>query len=186
MKQDNSSPGQDIMGESVKRKLKRCGQGVVIYPLAKIARPEMVEIGDFVKIDDFVFINGGEGIKIGRYVHIAAFSSVFGGGKLIIEDYAGISEGVRLITGTETYEGGKRMSGALPVEQRALLIGTVHIEKDAFIGTNSVVHPNVRIGRGAIIGSNSLVLKDIEPWSINTGSPCKKVGERPQVSQPDI
>ena len=40
---------------------------------------------------------------------------------------------------------------------------------------------NVTIGEGAIIGSNSLVLKDIEPWSVNVGSPCKKVGERPKV-----
>ena len=49
-----------------------------------------------------------------------------------------------------------------------------------------VVHPNVKIGVGAIIGSNSLVLKDVEPRSINVGSPCKKVGERPRVILEDI
>ena len=177
---------QDNMGERVKDKLKRCGEWVHIHPLAKIIKPEMVEIDDYVKIDDFVLINGGEGTKIGRYVHIAAFTSIFGGGKFIIEDYAGLSEGVRIITGTETYQKGKRMSGALPLEQRDPLIDMVCLEKDAFIGTNSVVHPNVRIGRGAIVGSNSLVLKDVEPWSVNVGSPCRKIGERPQVTVPDI
>jgi galactoside O-acetyltransferase len=49
-----------------------------------------------------------------------------------------------------------------------------------------VVHPNVRIGEGAIIGSNSLVLKDVEPWSINVGSPCRKIGERPKVMVEDV
>jgi len=90
------------------------------------------------------------------------------------------------LTGTDSYYGGKRMSTVLPEEQRNVIRGRVLIEKDAFIGTNAVVHPNVTIGEGAIIGSNSLVLEDIEPWSINVGSPCKKVGERPRVVVEDI
>jgi acetyltransferase-like isoleucine patch superfamily enzyme len=177
---------QDNICEGVERRLKRCGVGIHIYPLTRIIAPEMVEVDDYAKIDDFVFINGGNGVKIGRYVHIAAFTSIFGGGKCILEDYAGISEGVRIITGTETYKEGKRMSAALPLEQRNPVIGVVHIGKDAFVGANSVVHPNVRIGKGAIVGSNSLVLNDVEPWSINVGSPCKKIGERQKVTVPDI
>ena len=174
------------MGEKVKDKLKRCGREVKIYPLAKIAKPEVIEIGDCCMIDDFTFIYGGKGIKIGRYVHIACFVSVIGGGELVIGDYADIACGSRILTGTDTYRGGKRMSTALPQEQREVTVGRVVIEKDAFIGTNVVIHPSVKIGEGAIIGSNSLVLKDVEPWSINVGSPCKKIGDRPRVVVPDI
>jgi hypothetical protein len=43
-----------------------------------------------------------------------------------------------------------------------------------------------KIGNGAIFGSNSLVLKDVEPWSINIGSPCKNVGEIPKIMEEDI
>jgi len=174
------------MGENVKQNLKRCGEGVKIYPLAKIVKPEMIEIGDHSRIDDFTFINGGKGIRIGRYVHIASFTSIIGGGELVIGDYAAVSCGSRIITGTDTYEGGKRMSAALPPEQRSVLLGKVIIENDAFIGTNVVVHPNMSIGEGAVIGSNSLVLKDVEPWSINVGTPCRKIGERPRVTVEDI
>jgi galactoside O-acetyltransferase len=174
------------MGENIKGKLKRLGKEVKIYPLAKIVNPEVVEIGDYSMIDDFTFINGGKGIKIGRYVHIASFVSIIGGGELILGDYADIACGARILTGSDTYHGGKRMTSALPLEQRNLVRGKVIIEKDAFIGTNVVVHPNVRIGEGAVIGSNSLVLKDIEPWSVNVGSPCKKIGDRPKVTVPDI
>jgi len=174
------------MGENSKKHLKRCGDCVRIYPLAKIVKPEMVEIGEHSMIDDFSFINGGSGVRIGRYVHISAFSTIIGGGEVVIGDYAVISYGSRIITGTETYKSGKRMSSALPPEQRNAILGKVIIDNDAFIGTNVVVHPNVRIGEGAIIGSNSLVLKDVEPWSINVGSPCKKIGERPKVTVPDI
>ena len=181
-----ASLNDENMGEKVKRRLKRCGESVKIYPLAKIVKPEVIEIGDHSMIDDFTFINGGKGIKIGRYVHIASFVSIIGGGELILGDYTVLANGSRILTGTDTYHGGKRMSTALPLEQRNVVRGKIVIEKDAFLGNNVVVHPNVRIGEGAIIGSNSLALKDIEPWSINVGSPCKKMGIRPKVILEDI
>ena len=78
------------------------------------------------------------------------------------------------------------MSTVLPLEQRNLKVSFVRIEKDAFVGTNSIVHPGVTIGEGAIIGSNSLVLKDVEPWTINVGSPSKIIGKRPKVKFDDI
>jgi acetyltransferase-like isoleucine patch superfamily enzyme len=174
------------MGEKVKAKLRKCGQKVKIYPLAKMENAESIEVGDFSMIDDYTFINGGKSLVIGRYVHIASFVSVIGGGELIVGDYAVIAAGSRILTGTDSYYGGKRMSTALPLSQRNVLVGKVTINKDAFIGTNSVVHPNVVIGEGAVIGSNSLVLRDIEPWSINVGSPCCKIGERPRIIVEDI
>ena len=174
------------MGEKVKDKLKRCGREVKIYSMAKIVKPEVIEIGDYCMIDDFTFVYGGKGIRIGRYVHIASFVSIIGEGELVVGDYADIACGSRILTGTDTYHDGKRMSTALPQEQRNVTLGRVVIEKDAFVGTNVVIHPNVKIGEGAIIGSNSLVLKDVEPWSINVGSPCKKIGDRPRVVVPDI
>jgi galactoside O-acetyltransferase len=67
-----------------------------------------------------------------------------------------------------------------------VILGRTIIEKDAFIGANVVVHPNVTIGEGAVIGSNSLVLKDVEPWSINVGNPCRKIKERSRVTMEDL
>jgi acetyltransferase-like isoleucine patch superfamily enzyme len=165
---------------------KRCGEDVKVYDLAKIIKPESIEIGDHSMIDDFTFIYGGSGIVIGRYVHIASFVGIIGGGKLNVGDYAVLACGSKIITGTDTYHGGKRMSTALPPEQRNVLRGEVFIGKDAFIGVNAVVHPNVTIGEGAIIGSNSVVLNDTEPWSINVGIPSKKIAYRPQITLDDI
>ena len=141
-----TSFNDENMGENVKRRLKKCGEDVKIYPLAKIVKPEVIEIGDYSMIDDFIFIYGGKGIKIGRYVHIASFVSIIGGGELILGDYTVLANGSRILTGIGTYHGGKRMSTALPEEQRNVVRGKVVIEKDAFIGTKVVVHPNVRIG----------------------------------------
>jgi galactoside O-acetyltransferase len=178
-------------GSKVKPKLKSCGVGVTIYPLAKIIKPEVIEIGDHTEIDDFVFINGGQGISIGRYNHVSWFISIIGGGSFVTGDYVSLGAGVRVITGTDHYKGGKRISPLVPLEHRSVYRCSIVLEKDVFIGSNAVIqpriaNPNLIIGEGAIIGSNSLVTNSVEPWSINVGSPCRKVGERPRVTVPDL
>lgn len=165
---------------------KKAGKNLKIFENAKIIKPEVIEIGDYSEIDDFSFIYGGKGIYIGRYVHISRFVSIIGGGELFLGDYSVLADGARILTGTDSYYGGARMSTCLPLEQRNLKVSFVRIEKDAFIGTNAIVHPGITIGEGAIIGSGSLVLKDVEPWSINVGNPCKMIKKRPKVNREDI
>ena len=161
--------------------LRSVGTGVLIYELAKIVRPGMVEIGEGTQIDDFVFINGGNGVRIGRFNHIASFVSVIGGGELITGDYVGIAAGARIVTGTHHYGEGRRISPLIPEEEQHVLRGTIVLKDDVFVGTNAIIHPNVTIGEGAIIGSGGLVLKDIEPWTINVGVPAAVIGYRPRV-----
>ncbi|MHB8894443.1 MAG: acyltransferase [Candidatus Geothermincolia bacterium] len=165
---------------------KACGEETTVYPLAKIVKPEVIEIGSHCQIDDFSFIYGGKGIVIGKYVHIGPFVSVIGGGQLEVGDYVAITTGARLITGTDHYGDGARMSTSLPPEQRNVRIGKIVICRDAFVGTNAVVHPDVTIGEGAVVGSCSLVLGDLEPWTIYAGVPCKPIGRRPMVNRPEM
>lgn len=162
-------------------KLKLLGKDVKIYELAKLIRPEVIAIGEGTQIDDFAFINGGKGIQIGRFNHICSFVTVIGGGELITGDYVGISAGCRIVTGTQHYGDGKRMVPVVPPDQQELIIGKVILEKDAFLGSNVIVYPNVTIGEGAIIGAGGLVTKDVEPWTINVGTPVRVVGTRPKV-----
>jgi acetyltransferase-like isoleucine patch superfamily enzyme len=162
-------------------RVKHLGPNVKMYEMAKIARPEMVEIGEGTQIDDFVFINGGNGIKIGRYNHIASFVSIVGGGMLVTGDYVGIATGARIVTGTHHYGDGRRISPLIPQDEQFLIRGTIVLEQDVFVGTNVIIHPNVTIGEGAIIGSGGLVLADVEPWTINVGAPIRVIGRRPRI-----
>ena len=43
---------------------------------------------------------------------------------------------------------------------------------------NVVKNPRIIIGDGAIIGTNSVVAKDIPPYSIAVGNPCQVVRKR--------
>ena len=162
-------------------RLKFMGAEVKIYDLAKLIKEEVIEIGEGTQIDDFAFIYGGRGIRIGRYNHICSFTTVIGGGELITGDYVGISAGCRIMTGTQHYGDGKRMVPVVPQEQQELVIGKIVLEKDAFLGSNVIVYPNVTIGEGAIISAGGLVTKDVESWTINVGIPARVVGMRPKV-----
>ena len=53
--------------------------------------------------------------------------------------------------------------------------GNVIIEDGAWIGANSIILPGVIIGKKAIIGAGSVVNKNIPPYCIALGNPCKPV-----------
>jgi len=54
----------------------------------------------------------------------------------------------------------------------------IDIANDCWLGINSVVMPGISIGRGSIVGANSVVTKDVEPYTIFGGSPAKQIGTR--------
>ncbi len=154
------------------------GLDVTIWPMAKIVVPGVITIGDSVIIDDYIFLMGGVKTSIGSFIHIASFTSITGGGEFIMEDFSGLSGGVRVYTGNEDYTGGCMTNPAVPAPYRIPIRSYVHIKKHAIIGANSVILPGVEIGEGAVVGANSLVTKDCKPWTIYFGSPAKPLRSR--------
>ncbi|MDK4687885.1 CatB-related O-acetyltransferase [Kingella negevensis] len=53
--------------------------------------------------------------------------------------------------------------------------GAITVGNDVWIGENAVILSGVTIGDGAIIAANSLVNKDVEPYSIVGGNPAKHI-----------
>ena len=49
------------------------------------------------------------------------------------------------------------------------------IEDGAHIGIGSIIMPGVTIGKGAVIGAGSVVTRDIPPYCVAVGVPCKVV-----------
>lgn len=66
----------------------------------------------------------------------------------------------------------------MPDECHDTLYGDIIVKDDAYIGANVTIMPGVTIGEGAVVGANALINKDLEPWGIYVGTPCKKIGER--------
>jgi galactoside O-acetyltransferase len=169
-----------MTNQAYKIGLKKVGQDVTIWSGAKIISPEVICIGDSVIIDDFVFFMGGKRTNIGSFIHIGAFTSIAGGGELIMEDFTTLSHGIRLFTGNDDYLGGSLTNSSVPFPYRIPTRSFVHIKKYAIVGANSVILPGVVISEGVSIGANSLVKKDCEPWTIYAGSPAKAIRTRPK------
>lgn len=55
---------------------------------------------------------------------------------------------------------------------------SIHFGEDVWIGANCTIIKGVNIGDSSVIGTNSLVNKNIEPFTISGGVPAKKIKER--------
>ena len=60
-----------------------------------------------------------------------------------------------------------------PIERPLFSKGPVIIEDNVWIGEKASIMPNVKIGKGAIIGANSVVTKDVSSYSIVGGNPAR-------------
>ena len=54
----------------------------------------------------------------------------------------------------------------------------VVIEDDTWIGFGSIIVSGVRIGKGSIVAAGSVVIKDVEPYSIVAGNPARVISMR--------
>jgi galactoside O-acetyltransferase len=153
---------------------------VLIFPWVRVTQPEAITLGSDVIVDDFVFLQGGQGLEIGSFVHVASFTGITGGGRGQVGDFATLSSGVRLLTGTDVPDGSGLVNSAVPAEHRSVQRSFARVADHAFVGANAVVHAGVTVGEGAVIGSGSVVTRDVEPWTINVGSPCRPIKERPR------
>lgn len=54
----------------------------------------------------------------------------------------------------------------------------IRIEEDCWIGYGVFIKQGISIGRGAVIGANSVVLNNVDPYSVQAGIPCKEIKKR--------
>jgi galactoside O-acetyltransferase len=162
------------------------GKNVLIYPYVVWVKPETIHLKNEIIVSEFVWILGGINTLIGNFIHISPYSSIVGGGVCILEDFVGLSAGVRIITGSEMAGGEGLTNPTIPSTCRAVERSFVHCGRHVFLGTNVIIHPSVTIGEGAVIGSNSVVTKDVDPWTINIGSPSLTVGRRKKAQMLDL
>lgn len=156
--------------------LKKVGKNVKISRKSSIYSPQTIEIGDNVRIDDFCILSGN--IKIGNYVHIAAYVALYGKSGIEIKDFCGCSARCTLYSATDDFSGEYMISPLVPEEFTNVIGGKIVLEKFVQIGSNTIVMPNINIGEGTSIGAMSFVNKSLEEWGVYAGIPCKKLKER--------
>jgi len=131
----------------------------------------VLSFGDDVILDENVIISPRKGnITIGCNVFIGPFSIIqaYNGGDIVIGNNVMIAKGVNIFASNHDISD--------PPHSYMKEAGKpVHIEDDVWIGSNAVINAGVVIGKGSIIGSGSVVTRDILPFTINAGNPCRVI-----------
>lgn len=149
-----------------------------IFPPCIITRPERIQIGDHSRIDSFCKIEGGEGTKIGRYVHIASFAHLgIGGGKLLMEDFTAVASHGVIITGSNQIDV-LSMSACAPYDLQRIERSEVVMKLYSCILAGAVVLPGVTLHEGAILAAGAVATKDIPAWEIWGGVPARFMKKR--------
>jgi acetyltransferase-like isoleucine patch superfamily enzyme len=148
------------------RKAKGWGGNIVVREDVVFENIQEYEIEEFVLIDRQALICP-RSLKIGRGSHFSLRATITGGGHVEIGRYVGLGINSIIVSATERFEGGHRVSGPMvPSRQRNVLRPTTVIENDAFLATNVVVLPGVRVGEGGVITPGSTIRRDVPPWTV--------------------
>lgn len=156
---------------------KSIGKDVLISSRASFYDAANISIGDNVRIDDFCILSGK--ITIGSFIHIAAYSGLFGGNEgIVIEDFSNISSRVCIYAVNDDYSGETLTNPMVPNEYKNVYTAPVLIKRHVIIGSNSLILPGVIIGEGCAFGAYSYINRSTESWKIYFGIPAKLYKER--------
>ncbi len=156
--------------------LKSFGKNVLISRKCSIYGAQNISIGSNVRIDDFCILSGN--VTIGNYVHIAAYSALYGQYGIEIEDFCGISARGTLYSAIDDFSGKYLISPMVPKEFTNLTTGKVILRKYTQLGYNTVVFPGCVLNEGVATGAMSLIKNDIPAWKIVAGIPAKIIKDR--------
>ncbi|MDO5394439.1 MAG: sugar O-acetyltransferase [Bacteroidales bacterium] len=176
---DGSSPEIKEMAVRNKRLLRRLRETDYADQEAKqdIYRQMFGSIGENVYIDIDFRCEYGRHIHFGSNVIVNMNCTFLDNNRIDIEDNVMIAPDVKIFTATHSVHLSERM----PVRERPgmslcdTIAHPVRIERGVWIGGNSTILPGVTIGCNSVIGAGSVVVKDIPPYSIAVGNPCRVI-----------
>ncbi|MDB9993743.1 hypothetical protein OAE13_03565 [Flavobacteriaceae bacterium] len=155
---------------------KALGDNVLISNKASIYNPEMVRIGSNVRIDDFCMLSGE--ITLHNYIHVSAYSALYGKFGIELHDYTGLSPRTTVFSASDDFSGKHMISPMVPNELTNVEGGKVTIEKFSQIGAGSIIMPNLTIAEGTVIGAMSMLKTATKAWGIYHGCPAQFFKER--------
>lgn len=133
-----------------------------------------VQIGKKSTIHMKTFIEGtypsGDRIKIGDFTSIGRNSYLDARGIVEIGNSVSISPGVQIITAQHELN-----SSDFKGIRAKVIIGDY-----TWIGTNAIILPGIKVGKGAVVAAGAVVTKDVKDFEVVGGNPAKFIKNRNQ------
>lgn len=155
---------------------KSVGNNVLISRFAHFFGEQNIEIGNYVRIDDFCILSGN--IRLGNHIHVSAYSALYGRFGIEMEDFTGLSPRCTVFSASDDFSGDSLIGPMVDEKFTHVTGGKVLIKKYSQLGCNCVVLPGVTIDEGVAVGAMSLVLNDLEAWKIYRGIPAAALKDR--------
>ena len=175
-----NKPSKFFVGKRVKLKVKsniRMGNTISLGDFVEIdaLSKNGVELGNNVSIGKYSAIkctgtikNIGKGIKIGNNFGCGDYCFFGAAGGIQIGNDVIMGQNVRFHSENHYFN-----DIDIPIRSQGVYHQGIKIGNNCWIGAGVVILDGVQIGDGCVIGANTLVNKDIPPYSIAVGNPVK-------------
>lgn len=160
--------GARITNESGDRENITIGHNTYLAGKLRTSPHAKINIGNYCYISTGAFIGAANSIKIGNYVGIAHYTFVVDNNNHPVEPEARKQHRIRVAPGGEGY---KSVGASWELSDHAPIV----IEDNVWIGMYCFIGKGVTIGEGAVVARQSVVTKDIPPYSIVAGNPARVV-----------
>jgi virginiamycin A acetyltransferase len=169
-----------LLGPDPKDKHPMEGFPQVCFIKNTVSNPNII-IGDYTYYDD---PEDSENFDRNVLYHYP-----FSTDKLIIGKFCALAKGVTFImnnanhkmSGFSTYPFqifGNGWEKVMPQMHEFPYKGDTVVGNDVWIGYETVIMPGIKIGDGAIIAAKSVVVSDVQPYTIVGGNPAKLIKQR--------
>ncbi len=134
-----------------------------------------IDIGDGSIIKQFVqILTYPEGkIRLGQNCSVNPFCVLYGLGGLDIGDNVRIATHTVIVPANHIFD-----DPSVPITKQKLSKQGVVIEDDVWVGAGVTILDGCRIGKGAVVAAGAVVNKDVKPFAVVGGVPCKVIKMR--------
>lgn len=130
-----------------------------------------IEVGKYSYIHTPVKFFSFRNIRVGEYTTINGHCYLDNRKEIVIGSNVNIAHGTRIYT----------LGHNLNSPELEEVGAGVKIEDDVFVFSNVLIMPGVHIGRGAVVFPGSVVVKDVDPYTMVGGNPAKYIKDRQKI-----
>jgi acetyltransferase-like isoleucine patch superfamily enzyme len=153
-------------------------------PLRRVlAEQDPRQAGPEAHVEMYKYLVHGDKARLRIHPTAVVNNALFnvGSGDITVGEYAFFGHNVSVLTGThDITKFGRERQLAIPRSGRDIVIG-----EGAWVASNAMVLGPCVIGAHAVVGGGSLVMGDVEPYTIVAGSPARVLRTIPRPGDSD-